>query len=396
MKTKTIRNGLISLAACLCLALAALIPAMGVAHAKSAANQDPTDYLIQTLTAMDIEGENFVADATYSHDLTPNGLEYVFSANGENGYALMLREEDAAGDVYYDITELFFECDSPFANASGQKVYIAMFSYFDYRDGKFFDLTSENVLTDEQIAELGKDGFKYFGDSTPTDVNEEIAYAKRNNSSYDFPNGLPGYMSSNADNKNSCGPSSGSIVIGYYDYFCPNLVPDYSTTYVLNNRVRYYPQSAEIDAVIDTLYYDMNTNQGVTFSDYKAGLEKYVKRNGYSVSYTSVMSGSNLDYSAFKNKIAEAQPVVFFLNTFNLTTGPLGYNNTDRVLMHYYTSTHVMTGYGYRQVEYYNANNVIFRIDNYVSVSSALSPKIGYMRLNDNMKIDHAIAVDIY
>ena len=394
MKTKTIRNGLISLAACLCLALAALIPAMGVAHAKSAANQDPTDYLIQTLTAMDIEGENFVSDTTYSHDLTPNGLEYVFSANGENGYALMLREEDAAGDVYYDITELFFECDSPFANASGQKVYIAMFSYFDYRDGQFFDLTSNNVLTPEQIAELGKDRFNYFGGTTPTDVNEEIAYAKRNNSSYDFPNGLPSYGSAKV---NSCGPSSGAIVIGYYDYFFPNLVPDYSTTYILNNRVRYYPQDTEINTLIEsTLYSDMSASNGVTFSSYKEGLQKYVNRNGYSVSYTSVMSGSSFDYSAFKSKIAEAQPVVFFLNTFNLTTGPLGYNNTDRVLMHYYTSTHVMTGYGYRQVEYYNANNVIFRIDNYVSVSSALSPSIGYMRLNDNMKIDHAIAVDIY
>ncbi|MCI8596544.1 MAG: hypothetical protein HFE35_07015 [Clostridia bacterium] len=396
MKTKTIKKGLISLALCLCFALAALVPAIGVAQAKSAPNQEPTDYLMQTLAAMDIEGENFVADATYSHDLTPNGLEYVFSANGASGYALMLREEDAFGDVYYDITELFFDCDSPFANASGKKIYIAMFTYFEHRDGKFFDLTSKNVLTDEQIAELGKAGFKYFGEGTTTTVAEEIVYAKRNNSSYDFPNGLPGYSSSNTDNRNSCGPSSGSIVVGYYDYFYPNLVPNYSTTYVLNNRVRYYPQSAEIDAVIDTLYSDMNASGGVTFSSYKAGLEKYVKRNGYSVSYTSVMSGFNLDYSAFKNKIAEAQPVVFFLNTFNLTSGPVSFGEYDKIAIQYSTATHVMTGYGYRQIEYYNANNVIFRIDNYVSVSSALSPTIGYMRLNDNMKIDHAIAVDIY
>ena len=140
----------------------------------------------------------------------------------------------------------------------------------------------------------------------------------------------------------------------------------------------------------------MNASGGVTFSSYKAGLEKYVRRNGYSVSYTSVMSGSNLDYSAFKNKIAEAQPVVFFLNTFNLTSGPVSFGEYDKIAIQYSTATHVMTGYGYRQIEYYNANNVIFRIDNYVSVSSALSPTIGYMRLNDNMKIDHAIAVDIY
>lgn len=394
MKTQTIKKGLISLALCLCFALAALVPAIGVAQAKSSPNQEPTDYLMQTLAAMDIEGENFVSDTVYSYDLTPNGLEYVFSANGANGYALMLREEDAFGDVYYDITELFFDCDSPFANASGKKIYIAMFTYFEHRDGKFFDLTSENVLTYEQIAELGEDGFKYFGDSTPTDVNEEIAYAKRNNTSYDFPNGLPSYGSNKL---NSCGPSSGAIVVGYYDYFYPNLVPNYSTTYVLNNRVRYYQQSTEINTLIEsTLYSDMSASGGVTFSSYKAGLEKYVKRNGYSVSYTSVMSGSNLDYSAFKNKIAEAQPVVFFLNTYNLTSGPLGSNNTDKILMHYYKSTHVMTGYGYRQIEYYNSSNVIFRIDNYVSVSSALSPKIGYMRLDDNMKIDNAIAVDIY
>ena len=394
MKTKTIRNGLISLAACLCLALAALIPAMGVAHAKSAANQDPTDYLIQTLTAMDIEGENFVADATYSHDLTPNGLEYVFSANGASGYALMLREEDAFGDVYYDITELFFDCDSPFANASGKKIYIAMFTYFEHRDGQFFDLTSNNVLTPEQIAELGKAGFKYFGEGTSTNVTEEIAYAKRNNTSYDFPNGLPSYGSNKT---NSCGPSSGAVVVGYYDYFFPNLVPDYSTTYILNNRVRYYQQSTEINTLIEsTLYSDMSASGGVTFSSYKAGLEKYVRRNGYSVSYTSVMSGSNLDYSAFKNKIEEAQPVVFFLNTFNLTTGPVSFGEYDKMAIQYYNGTHVMTGYGYRQIEYYNSNNVIFRIDNYVAVSSGLFPQIGYIRLNDNMKIDNAIAVDIY
>ena len=136
MKTQTIKKGLISFALCLCFALAALVPAMGVAHAKSAANQDPTDYLMQTLAAMDIEGENFVSDTVYS----------------------------------YDLTELFFDCDSPFANASGKKIYIAMFTYFEHRDGKFFDLTSENVLTPEQIAELGEDGFKYFGEGTTTNV----------------------------------------------------------------------------------------------------------------------------------------------------------------------------------------------------------------------------------
>ncbi len=394
MKSKTVRNGLFSLAACLCLALAALLPAMSAAEAKSAPNQDPTDYLVQTLAAMDIEGENFAKDTVYSHDLTPNGLEYVFTANGEKAYALMLREEDSAGDVYYDITELFFESDSPFSAADGKKVYISMFAYFDYRDGQYFDLTNGNALTYEQIAELGEAGVKYFGEGTSTNVTEEIAYAKRNNSSYDFPNGLPSYGS---NKKNSCGPSSGAIVIGYYDYFFPNLVPNYSTTYILNNRVRYYQQSDEINTLIEsTLFSDMDASAGVTFSSYKTGLQKYVNRNGYSVSYTDVMSGSNLNYSAFKNKIAEAQPVVFFLNTFNLTTGPLSFGEYDKLAIQYYNGTHLMTGYGYKQIDYYNANNVIFRTDTYVAVSSGLYPSIGYMRLNDNMKIDHAIAIDIY
>ena len=385
--------------ACLCAATAFAVPAFtGGAEAKSYANQDPTEYLEVTLSDMGYTPEgNYTVDFTYDKDLNANGLEYVFSIDNEQCYALMISETDSVGNVYYDIMELFFNADSPFADAQGQKVYLDMFTYIDYVDGEYYDLSSDSELTEQQLFKIDENGFGADDDyENYESVFEEISYTTRNTDSYTFQYGLPTYGISSY--RNACANISGGIIIGYYDIFCPNLIPDYSTIYTVNNRTRFYPQADETSAVIDQLYYDMKTNVsgGTTVTNFKAGLTTYAKRQGYNVSFASVKSGSSFSYDSYKTQIKNAKPVALFLMAFNVNNGVFPYDGADHIDTTYYYVNHVMVGCGYLEVDYYNESGWNFRSDKYLKISTALSNETsGYMRINDKENVYDALAVTI-
>lgn len=76
-----------------CLAAIMLSPIKFNAEAKSLPNQEPTEYLEQTLQEFGYSpaGE-YLIDILYSENLMPNGYEYTFEINNEPCYALMVRE----------------------------------------------------------------------------------------------------------------------------------------------------------------------------------------------------------------------------------------------------------------------------------------------------------------
>ncbi|MDE6400991.1 MAG: hypothetical protein K2L54_00075 [Clostridiales bacterium] len=385
--------------ACLCAATAFAAPAWhNGAEAKSYANQDPTEYLEVTLTDMGYTPEGgYTIDYTYNKDLEVNGLEYTFTIQDEQCYALMTSETDSVGNVYYDIMEMFFNSPSPFASAQGKKVYLDMFTYIDYTDGAYYDITSNQELTDGQLDKINSIGFGANDDyENYNTVFEEISYASRNTDSYTFQYGLPTYSVSSY--RNACANISGGIVLGYYDIFCPNLIPNYSTIYTSNNRTRYHLQSEEISAVIDQLYYDMKTNVsgGTTVTNFKAGMTDYVKRQGYNISFASVKSGSSFSYDSYKTQIKNAKPVALFLMSFNINDGVLPYDGADHIDTTYYSVNHAMVGCGYLEIDYYNASGANFRSDKYLKISTAMdNATSGYMRINDKENVYDALAITI-
>lgn len=397
MKAKT--KTLLTLALGLCLAVTALLPVAVSARAKSLPNQDPTEYLEQTLATMGYTTDGtYLVDNTYAQDLTPNGLEYRFTVDGQTGYALMIRDEDAVGAVYYDIMELFFNTPSPFTAATGKKVYIKMLTYIDATEEGFVELTTGTVLTAEQLQKIAEDGFTYKGGDQTSHIHEDINYDRRTVTNYEFPYGIPSY--SYSSHANACANIAGAIVLGYHDIYLPDLVPGDMLLTTPTGKIMYHIQPDAIDDIIDNqLYYDMktNVNNGTTYSDFKTGLAAYVARQGHTVSYTSVMVSGSFSYYHYKVQVTQPHPIVLFFSGFSISFGAGTVGNSDRVDIVYHSANHVMVSSGYEDISYYNASGAVFRTDNWLKVATIDSTtKNGYVHIDDKIHIDNAVAVSIH
>lgn len=401
MKSQTTRSKpttLLLTALCLCIAAALVLPAVIIPHAKSSANQDPTEYLEYTLIDMGYTPEgDYTVDFTYSADLSPNGLEYVFELDSVPGFALMLKETDAAGNVYYDIMEIFFDAASPFATATGKKVYVHMLTYIDYTDGAYVDLESGTELTPEQVDIIAENGFLYGGGSDGTPAYERIDYSRREVNSYEIPYSVPTYWTDTYTKY--CASYAGANVLSYYDIEYKYLIPDCETGYTeTDGSWKYYKQPVAVTSLINELFNRMgSTNNGTTVNGFKNGFRDYVQSKGYSVTYRSVMVGGGLYFDGCCAYMEMGEPVVMFLSSFNVTMTILPSGTYDYIYKEYYNMNHVMVGCGYMVIDYYNSDSTTsFRYDQYVKVASGMSSNHGYMRLRDKIYVNEAICIDIF
>lgn len=389
------RNQIAALALTLCLMLASAFPlTMGV-KAASAPGQLPQEYLDQTLKAMGYFPENYVESPTYSHEFAVNGYEYLFTADGEQCYALLLSKQDENGNYVYDVTEIFFGTPSAFATATGTKIYVDQFTYIEYRDGKFYDLESGAELSADAVRQIAENGFYGESYSSSTSTTEEISYADKSISTYQFKYGLPNYEYSN--HENSCANIAGAIILAYYDIFFPQLIPNYEP---LDSNNSYKKINPNILSITDELYHSMgtNTNNGTTLDGFRTGLTKYVNDKGYTVTYNDIKRTGSFNFDTYRAQINQDRPVVLFLSYYNVSVGACEINdNTDILSLSYYNTKHVMVGCGYEIINYYNSNGVKFRSDTYLRISPIKSDSFsGYMKINSNEKIDSAYAIDIF
>ena len=401
MQTKSHRRRQLSaLAVCLGLIAALLLPAAVAARALSQPNQDPADYLTQTLAAFGEKPDGeYNRRNVYAYDLSPSGYEYTFTVNGEPAYALMTYFTTSNGDLYHDITEMFFNTPSPFAQAKGLPVYIDKFVYFYYFNDTYTDLTDNSVAEYSALAIAAEQSDIYgeYSDGA-TGLSDTISYAICSRDSYEFEYGLPGYYYSY--NLSSCANIAGGNVLGYYDIFYPNLIPNQETIYEYNGKYYYKSQSDEVTSIISNdLYKYMQTTEqnGTYFENFQSGLKKYVNQQGYNAEYYETVENHKLDINAFLTEIYMGRPVVVFMAGYNVTDGPLPDDGYDILHIAYYKTMHAMAASGYMNVEYYNSKNVMFRKDSYLRVCAGSSwTRIGYMRLNDKETFNHAIGIEIY
>ena len=230
-----------------------------------------------------------------------------------------------------------------------------------------------------------------------TSSGETITFARKVEELIEFPYAVPTYYTLNLSN--ACGPVAGAIVVGYYDKYYEGLIPNYTAYYTANGRYR-RPDSTYVPAVIQELYTSMQTNVvdvGVSVSECKAGLQDYVLARDFSLTYTTVKSNSSaFNETACKNAISNQKPVLLFCNS--ITTYLFDSGTTEDELIYVQSSnSHIVVCYGYYRVKYYNANNVNFRTDTYLEVSTGWRDNsTGYVKANDMSWVDEAYAVNIY
>ena len=226
---------------------------------------------------------------------------------------------------------------------------------------------------------------------------ETIHFASIDNIYIETPNRVPLYYHGTLEN--ACGPIGGSIVVGYYDKYFQNLIPNY--TNYLTTTGKYRPQdSTYIPALIQEMYTAMQTNvvaPGVSEDECLDGLEAYVEGKGYSIRYRAVKPyNGTFSHTAYQNAINNGQPVILFCDTVQLVE-PSEYDTYNRIVVAQESQDHIIVGFGYQIYRYYNASGTNFRTDIYLAVATGWNlNKIGFVKINDDGWLDSGFAVEIY
>lgn len=227
-----------------------------------------------------------------------------------------------------------------------------------------------------------------------TYANETLSYSKREIVEQNTTDGKAPQYTQVSGLTNACGAVAGAQIVAFYDKYYPEMIPDWASYYSASGR--YLPaDSTYVPAVMRELYTLMRTNVddvGVSEDDFKNGLKSYVNSKGYGISYQSVMSGDNVNYTACKTAVNNNKIIVLFTQAGNIYTLYYG-TGYDTVSTTYIAGAHIMIAYGYIQIRYYNANGV-FRTDTYLEVATGKSsPKTAFYKIDTCL--DAAYVVNI-
>lgn len=254
----------------------------------------------------------------------------------------------------------------------------------------------------------------YFGaEASPNVVGDEYSASYTVDYDYKVVNETyritPGLVTSYglADNilKNGCTAVAAGNLVGYYDRYLPNLIPNFEPGMV-NDRgyFLYFPNigMAAIDNMILSLADLMGVNKvqaGATETDFINGLTTYVHNKGYDISFKSLYSSAtNVNLSVLQQMINSRKLGVIFCNEYNFVYS-INHNSagtSTSVSKRNLPIPHAMMVFGYITIDYYK-NNKKFLSETFLQVSSGFADgKQGYMKLNDYSKIVDALVIDIY
>lgn len=332
----------------------------------------------------------------YNADLEQSGWQYNFVMESTYGFALItnINEND---EQVYEVEEVYYEQESLFDKCEGLPIYITFRQYIQYIDNCFVDLSSNTKLSEELITKAANVGFGYSGSGNTTEISETISYANKTESVYSIQGDLPKY--SGVKGATNCANVAGGIIIGYYDRFCENLIPQFSACNQLGNMIIYKLGTIEIANVLDSLYDLMGTDKnqaGTTFSGFQNGMYNYAYSHGYTYLSESILNGGRFDFSKFKSSVENKKPVALFLSNFSLLNQIQTQNGQDIITSDYSTVSHVIAACGYKQQCYYNSNGQQIAERIYLKVSSGFADRgICYLNINSVSKIDKAISITI-
>lgn len=334
---------------------------------------------------------SFTVHKTLLYDVTLDTLGYLYTyeIEGESGYTIIVNNSGV-----YEVTESFFNA-APYANITGLAVYVLPFVYWEYVDEHFVDLETGVVLTDEMVESFLEDA--YLGSGNVTNVGEEVHYSYRSEVTNELSRLWPNY---NETKENGCASAAGGNIIGYYDRYFDNLIPDFTPGYydAFDNKYEYYPKNQAVSDVIDTLFTLMQTDEytGVTVANFRSGLTSYVNSKGLYTSYYSGMTGNNLNYNAIKSKINAGIPFVLFLDKYNISS-LMNYEEEEYEKINTLISVgnHTMAGFGYKEITY-TLSSGAQRIDKYLAVTRGLEGFAGYLNISSNVTFSSAYSIEIY
>lgn len=324
----------------------------------------------------------------YDIYLDPLGYIYLFTVNEESGYAIIIYNENE-----YKATEIYLNATNPYGVYEGQYIYVTTLIYLIYNNDTYIEPESGMVVSEEIISILAEkayfsgDGFSY--------STESVYFTYRSETNYEMVRRHPGY--SPVGLTNACVPAAGGNIIGYYDRYYTELIPNFTPGNLMGGLYFYKPQDSNVNEAIDNLYTYMETNvdgPGTTITGFLNGMSTYCSGKGRNISFYSCMSGSTFSYNTAKQRIEQGEPIVLFLDGYNVIDLTLssGVEVLDILTSSY---PHAMAGFGYKDITY-SLSGGGQRTDNYIAVATGLSARPrGFFNINFNTTIDQVYAINI-
>ena len=372
---------------------AGALPSIGKVSA-SAQQLSAVDAYFLDFVSSDVGNSAITYESTplYDETLQPNGYEYVFSANGQDGFAL-IHEVELGEQIFYEIEELSYNGVSPFADSEGLPVYITFCLYLDYVDGVFYNLQTGNAVGEEVLTEALETSFGYQGGgSNYQEITETITYDHKTVVESGIRFALPSYSPTVGT---SCANAAGAILIGYYDRFYPEMIPDFQSYLMIGTTVAYRGDAEEVQSLMLTLRDLMGTDStGTSYTGFNTGMSTYVQSRGRTYTTTSLFTNNTFDFARYKTTVDCGTPVAFFFNGYSLGSVAQG-DGVDTIGSAVSANTHVAIGYGYKEYIYYDENDNVIFTQRYLRVSSGLALYgLCYFSLHYGI-INKAVAVTI-
>ena len=361
---------------------------------------DPADqsFMEFVLSDTDYEGDiEYTNSPLYNEKFEVHGRQYDFTIGNVKGYALLI-EFEGVNQTFYEIEELFYNKQSPFEKCEGLPIYITHRVYLDYKADAFYNIMDDSIVSEEVVTACANKGFGYDGSGGFIEQVQTVSYSQKITESYSIPYDLPNYCGS-VEGDTGCANTAGAILIGYYDRFYENLIPNYKSYVQLGSVIRYKTGTTEILNLVQQLAVLMGTNVnhvGTTFSEFQNGMAQYVTNKGYTYTTTNVFSNGSFNMGSYQSSVQNGKPVALFMTGYALLNGITESANMDTISSGYSTAAHVMVGCGYRIDKYYNSNGALQETRNYLKVASGSDVyNIGYVNINALGQMDRAISVTI-
>ena len=246
--------------------------------------------------------------------------------------------------------------------------------------------------TPDPVYYRDSDDTTYNGSGSGTAVIESwnIEYTTRSVDSHTLAYRYPSFSFSPA--AGSCAAIGGGNLIGFFDRYYENLIPNHVAGSPYANTFLYNQEDEAVFSTIETLYdYMGTTSNGTTEDGFKSGINRYCREKGLSVTYSSCMKNGSLDYAKAQSYLDSNKPIVLFLSGYNVLS--LANNQTYEYCTGYVSpNTHVMIGFGYKTYVY--DGNRTYR---YFAVGSGITGhSSGLYNIDYKTQINDALAVNIY
>lgn len=232
------------------------------------------------------------------------------------------------------------------------------------------------------------------GDPISTYAVERVEYVSKTIVQDIYTDGdAPEYYALGSDLSNGCGAVAGAVVVGFYDKYYSNMVPDWQSYYTASGLYR-HNDTAHVGVFMRDLYARMNTNSlgaGVSEDEFKSGLKSYINDKGYNVSYDSLGRNGSFDYATFKMAVQNNQVSVLLVQPSYLYEIGLG-TECDLISSIYVNGNHIIVAFGYLEINYVLESGT--RHDVYLRVISGWSqPSMAFYKVGSYVDAAYKVTV---